>query len=341
MKIVFILIVLLLHAEAKVIVDDYGRSVHVSDHVTKIYAASPPLTMSVLAFDPSLVAALNMPFNDEQKLYAKEAANKPVVGGFFGQGQTPNFELLAASKPDVIIMWGKMNGAENILHKFEKLSIPVLLVRNDSINDLVSQFELYAKLTGNRARADELISYTKETLSLIESLQGELSKHKKVRYYFAEGLDGLFSECEGSFHLEPFKYSGAKNALTCKMSSNYGMEKIGMEKIILSDPDVIVVMEKSFFKDIFNDIRFKNLRAMKEGKVYIVPSQPFNYITRPPSFMRLMGIRWLIHTFYPKLLPNSFEDELQRFNRLFLHVDITQKESNNIQNMGDKDDNSL
>lgn len=317
MKIVFTLLVLLLHGEAKVIVDDYGRSVHVKDRVTKIYAASPPLTMSVLAFNPRLVAALNMPLNDEQKLYAKEASDKPVVGGFFGQGQTPNFELLAASKPDVIIMWGRMTGYEKILHKFDKLNIPVLLVKNDSINDLIGQFSLYGKLSGDVARADALISYTKETLQLIESLQDELSKHKKVRYYFAEGIDGLSSECGNSFHLEPFKYSGAKNALTCKMSSNYGMEKITFEKIILSDPDVIVAMEKSFYNTVYNDARWKELRAVKNAKVLLVPSAPFNYITRPPSFMRLMGIRWLIHSFYPTLLSDSLESEQRRFNTLF------------------------
>ncbi len=319
-SILLLLCVTLLQLHARVIVDDYGRSVNIPDRVTQIYAASPPLTMSVLAFDPKLVAALNMPFNETQKLYAKEAALKPVVGGFFGQGQTPNFELLAAAKPDVIIMWGRMNGVGKILHKLQKLGIPVLLVKNDSINDLVGQFELYGRLSQNEQRARELISYTKETLSLINTLQTELSKHKKVRYYFAEGMDGLSSECEGSFHLEPFNYSGAKNALTCKMSSNYGMEKITLEKIILSDPDVIVAMEKSFYDNIYSDARFKDLRAVREHKVYLVPSKPFNYITRPPSFMRLMGIRWLIHTFYPELLLNSSEDELKRFDKLFFGV---------------------
>ena len=319
LSILLFLFLTIVRLDARVIVDDYGRSVELPDKVTKIYAASPPLTMSVLAFNPSLVAALNMPFSEEQKPYAKEAASKPVVGGFFGQGQIPNFELLAAAKPDVIIMWGRMNGVDNILHKFQKLNIPVLLVKNDSIADLVTQFELYAKLTGDTKRADALVAYVNETLSLINSLQKELSSYQPVRYYFAEGIDGYSSECEGSFHLEPFNYSGAKNALTCKMSSNYGMEKITFEKIIVSHPDVIVAMEKNFVQNVYNDPRWKDLQAVKEHKVYLVPSTPFNYITRPPSFMRLMGIRWLIHTFYPTLLKESQDDELKRFNALFFN----------------------
>ncbi|MFT7860085.1 MAG: ABC transporter substrate-binding protein [Sulfurimonas sp.] len=306
-----------MHLNAKTIVDDYGRSVKVPDKVTKIYAASPPMTMSVLAFDPSLIAALNFPFAKEQKTYAGAAANKPVVSGFFGQGQTPNFELLAAAKPDVIIIWGGMTGSEKIVKKFSMLNIPVLMVKNNEIGDLAGQFELYGKLTGNTQRAKELIAYTKQTLSLVDSLQKKLAKHNPKRYYFAESIDGLRSECPGSFHLEPFSYTGAKNALDCKMSSNYGMEQISMESIIMADPDVFIVMEPQFYKHIYVDPKFKNLRAVQEKEVYLVPSKPFNYITRPPSFMRLMGIRWLIHTFYPELLAGSLQQERKRFEQLF------------------------
>ncbi len=314
-----VLFFFLTQTQAKVIVDDYGRSVEVPDKVTKIYAASPPISMSVLAFNPALLSALNTPFTPEQKPYAGVAYEKPVAGGFFGQGKTPNFELLAASKPDVILMWGRMNGYEKVLKKFEMLNIPVLLIRNDSISDLITQFELYAKLTGDTTRAKELIAYTQETLTLIDSLQSKLSKMQPVRYYFAEGVDGMSSECSGSFHLEPFTYSGAKNALDCKMSSNYGMEKISFENIVLSDPDVLVVMEKSFYDGIYENPKFTGLRAVKSKQVYLVPSVPFNYITRPPSFMRLMGIRWLIHTFYPELLPLSSKKELQNFEKIFFN----------------------
>lgn len=321
MKLFFLLLwLLLIQLHARIIVDDYGRSVKIPSLITKIYAASPPLTMSLLAFDSKLISALNSPFKEDQKPYAGAAFNKSVAGGFFGQGQTPNFELLASSKPDVILMWGKMKGAGKVLSKLKMLGIPVLLVRNDSINDLVSQFELYAKLTGNKKRAEELINYTKETLNLFASLQLKLAKSKRVHYYFAEGIDGLSSECDGSFHLEPFNYAGAINVLRCKMSSNYGMEKISMENILLADPDVIVAMEPAFVKDIYTNPNWKNLKAVQNKKVFTVPSIPFNYITRPPSFMRLLGIRWLIHTFYPSVLESSSDEEVKRFNKLFFGI---------------------
>jgi len=305
---------LLLPLHARMITDDYGRKVDLPERVTKIYAASPPITMSVLAFDPALVAALNFPLSPAQRPYAGAAADAPVAGGFFGQGQTPNFERLAEAKPDVILVWGGMPGAEKIVGKFDALGLPVLLVRNDSVRDLTAQFRLLGELSGNRERAEALIAYTKKTLTLIDALQSEMAARAPVRYYFAEGIDGLYSECGGSFHLEPFRYAGGVNALECTMSSNYGMEKMTLESVLLADPDVIVAMEPVFAKDVLQNPQWQGLRAVKNRRVLTVPSAPFNYITRPPSFMRLLGIRWLIRSFYPDL-PTT--DPVPEFNTLF------------------------
>lgn len=315
--VLLIFIITTIHLHAKTVIDDYGREVSLPDKVTKIFAASPPLTMSLLAFDPTLIAALNFPFSKEQKPYVGSAYDKPIAGGFFGQGKTPNFEVLAAAKPDVILVWGRMTGVEKIVEKFSMLNIPILLVRNDSIKDLITQFELFGELSGNRKRADELISYTQETLSLVENLQEKLQKSPSPSYYFAEGVDGLSSECNGSFHLEPFLYVGANNALDCQVGSLYGMEKVSAEKVIMSKPETIIAMEKSFYKGIYTNERFKSLEAVKNKQVYLVPSKPFNYISRPPSFMRLMGIRWLMNIFHPTLLESSNTQELQRFEKIF------------------------
>ncbi|MBD3801217.1 MAG: ABC transporter substrate-binding protein [Campylobacterales bacterium] len=72
--------------------------------------------------------------------------------------------MLAQAHPDVILVWGGMSGVEKIVGKFDALGIPVLLVRNASIRDLVGQFTLLGKLTGNKARADTLVAYTEQTM---------------------------------------------------------------------------------------------------------------------------------------------------------------------------------
>ncbi|MFA6760052.1 MAG: ABC transporter substrate-binding protein [Sulfuricurvum sp.] len=298
---------------ARVVVDDYGNSVEVGESVKRIVAASPQLTMSLLAFDPDLIAGINSPFFEDQKSFVGSAYDKPVVGGFMGEGNIINLEVLATLKPDVVLLWGGSSRAKEQKEMIESLGLSVLMVRNDKIDDLSNQFRLIGELSGDKTRADELIAYTKESLDLVKTLGKKLEDKKAIRYYFAQGVDGLSSECDGSFHLEPFNLSGAKNALDCKLSSNYGMEKISPEILLLSDPDVIVAMERSFVKNIANNSHFKSLRAVKEGRVFLVPSEPFNYISRPPSFMRLLGIRWLIASFYPEV----YSFDAGSFEKLF------------------------
>ncbi|MBN2895507.1 MAG: ABC transporter substrate-binding protein [Campylobacterales bacterium] len=298
----------------RVVVDDFNRSVEVPDVVRSIYTTHPPLTLSVLAFDPALVAALNMPFKPDQKAWVGPAFDKSVAGGYFGQGQSANLELLAQIKPDVILMWGGKVGSDKLLAKIGALGIPVLLVNNRDLSDLITQFRLLGTLTRNTARAMELIDYTKESLRLLETYAQRISKYPEVRYYFAQGSDGLSTECDGSFHIQPFVFAGAKNAMRCTMSSGFGMEKVSLESVLAADPDVIVAMEREFALHVKDDPRWKSLRAVREGRVMSVPSRPFNYISRPPSFMRLVGIRWLMGQFYPGLLQ---EDEQARFEAFF------------------------
>jgi iron complex transport system substrate-binding protein len=94
------------------------------------------------------------------------------------------------------------------------------------------------------------------------------------------------------------------------------MEKMSLETILLADPDVIVAMEESFATSLKTNPQWKNLRAVKTGHVLTVPIVPFNYISRPPSLIRLMGIRWLIHSFYPDLI-KPIDQEEKRFEKLF------------------------
>ncbi len=60
-----------------------------------------------------------------------------------------------------------------------------------------------------------------------------------------------------------------------------GMEKISFEQVMLYNPDVILVMENVFYKEVFSDPRWQRIKAVKNKKVYLIPNQPFNWFDRP------------------------------------------------------------
>ena len=105
------------------------------------------------------------------------------------------------------------------------------------------------------------------------------------------------------------------------------MQKISMEQVLVYDPQVIVSHEALFFDYVYTHPKWKSIRAVRNRRVYRIPRHPFNWFDRPPSFMRLMGIHWLMHQLYPDLYPIDLVAETRKFYRLFLQVELDETEA--------------
>jgi iron complex transport system substrate-binding protein len=54
----------------------------------------------------------------------------------------------------------------------------------------------------------------------------------------------------------------------------------------------------------------------------MIPRVPFNWLDRPPSFMRFLGLKWLTNCIYPGLYRIDIVKESREFYRLFLAIDV-------------------
>ncbi len=109
-----------------------------------------------------------------------------------------------------------------------------------------------------------------------------------------------------------------------------GMESINFESILKADPDVIIVQSPKFYTNIFKNPKWKMLKAVKAKKVYLVPRIPFNWIDRPPSFMRLLGIHWLSSVMYPQYYKKDINEEIKTFYKIFFKVDLDEQKLKEI-----------
>ncbi len=78
-------------------------------------------------------------------------------------------------------------------------------------------------------------------LLLALSLEARVINVKPIHYYYAEGIDGLSTECNGSFHVEALNFAGGKNVHSCNQSGVLGLEKINFETLLTYNPEVIYV----------------------------------------------------------------------------------------------------
>nr|WP_321465454.1 ABC transporter substrate-binding protein [uncultured Desulfobulbus sp.] len=318
---------------ARDIMDMAGNRVTIPETITKVVAVSPPATYLIYAIDPSLLAGLNFPLYASEKKYTVPGYRQlPVIGGLAGQGRTLNREMLFRVKPDLIVHWSWRDDATNntFLASMAHLPFPLVQIRMQTIEDYPAALAFTGKLLNRERRGEELRRYAQAAIDQAKTIAATIAETQKVRVYYAEGTDGLSTERAQSIHAELIPLAGGINVHQGAALDHYGMEKISMEQLLLYDPQVILVKEKTFFEQIFTDPRWQNLRAVQNKRVYLIPFEPFNWFDRPPSFMRVLGIKWLLHLLHPERYRVDMVAETQAFYSLFLGVDLTADQAGEV-----------
>lgn len=314
-------------ALAKDVEDARGRKVTLPDRIGKVFATSPPGTNLIYALDPQLLVGLNFPLWDSERKYTvPRLQTLPVIGGAVGMGRTINQEVLLEAKPDVIMVWDFNETAMNAEYEtiFRRMGIPWVFVKADRVWDWPDALAMGGRIVGREERGRELQSMAKEMLGQVKAAVDALPMKSSPTVYYAEGFDGLATEGRGSFHTELIEAVGARNVHEGRKlaAHGYGMERVSLEQVMGYDPDVILVKERPFYDAIFKDPRWRNLRAIRERRAFLIPHEPFNWFDRPPSFMRVLGAQWLFSRLHPGRLPVDLKAQTKAFYRTFLGVRI-------------------
>ena len=298
----------------------------------RVFGSSPPMNYLLYALDPGKMVGLNFPaknpFNRaDPRFLDKRFLALPVIGSFHGSGQNINLETLVAARPNLVLIWEDDMLVQTVSTQIAKLNVPTLTVPFRRIASMPEAMERVGDAVGESARGRELADYTRGVISEINT---SLTGTKPVRYYYAEGLDGLSTECDASFHVVAMNFTGGENVHRCRQSNLRGLEKINFETLLSYDPEVIIVQHRMVYDDLVNDPMWQTLHAVKNGRIYLVPTVPFNWIDRPPSFMRVIGIQWLATLFHPEAYRVDLKARVAAFYKLFLRVDLTDQEINTI-----------
>lgn len=329
----FLLPLLLLQPAASEVKECSGLTV-AAKH---IYGASPPVNYMLYAVDPSLLVGLNFPLRRHEESYFGDVSGLPVIGGWFGQGRTPNLEMLATVSPDLTIMWNYRGDFGRIAKTLEGLGLASCSLTIDRLDDYPEAFRTLGKITKKEARGQALADDFVHRLKNAEAVRLKHRGEKAPRVYYAEGPDGLKTECSGSVHAELIERSGGENVHKCSATSGYGMEQITFEQLLLYNPDLIIVFDPSFYERIFRDERFSRLTAVKEGKVYPIPRSPVNWFDRPPSFMRIAGLEWLQQRLWPEATDERLVESLTGFFELYFKRNMSQDEIRSLLNPRQKE----
>ncbi len=318
-------------ALARQVVDMAGRRVELPETLERVYVASPPGNHLACAIDPSLLVGLTLPIKErDRKFLPNHLWELPVIGGFYGQGHTPNLEVLLKARPQLVICWQKNAAAIKFDTFLQRFNIPVAYFTLERLQDYPANIRLMGQLLGRSQRSEKLAVYAEQTLQEILPRVKTIPEDQRVRVYYAEGADGLSTDGRGTWHAELIDLAGGFNVHPGDVNNLYGMEKVSLEQVLLYRPEVILVQDPTFYQRIFTSPQWRNVPAVKNRRVYLIPRTPFNWFDRPPSFMRLLGLKWVAQTLYPQQFGINMQQEMQDFYRLFMQVDISLEDTRHI-----------
>lgn len=310
---------------AREILDMAGRRVEVPENLQRIYTPVPPLSALLAVLAPEKLIALNLPINEKQaRFLPRGLAELPVLGGLYGHGPALNPEEILALKPDVVMAApDPMGGTSDTDRAFAKPGLPVVYVRIFSIRDYPAALRFLGQLLDRASRAEQLASYIEQALARVDAAVGQMPEAAKTRYYYAEGPDGLMTECSDSFHVETMTLAGGQNIEQCAQSTHMGMERASLDAIVLGRPQILIALDPHLRDTIVKDPAWRHVPAVADEKILTVPRLPFNWLDRPPSFMRALGAQWLANAFYPEKFPLDLRAETKKFYALFFNVELS------------------
>ena len=311
--------------ETYIFVDSCGREVELPKNVDKIAPSGSLAQIILYTLCPDKLVGLTSVFTEDQKVYVEDKhSSLPNFGSFYGD--TLNLEAVLVAQPQVIFDIGQfmpkvkddMDGIQ------DKTGIPTVFIEME-MDSTVEAYKTLGKILGEEERAEQLVDYFEELMSTTSSKLKEIPEEERKSVYYAQD-EGLTAIVSGAIHGDTIEYAGGINVVELEETLHGGVTEVSIEHLLLWNPDVILFAPNSIYDDVLKKSEWEQIPAIKENSFYEIPIGPYNWIGRPPSVNRFIGIKWLSNLLYPEVFDYDMVDETQKFYKLFYHYDITEEQ---------------
>ena len=309
--------------ELRIFTDSLGRSAEVPKEIGSIAVTGPVAQLMVFSLAPDRLAGLAAPWDNSAAQYLDEDyLELPVIGQLYGGKGALNVETLLQSGAQIVIDVGEPKGsiAEELDSLQEQTGIPVIHI-SAAIGTMGAAYRQLGELLGRQAEAEVLAAYCEETYARISDLAGSV---EKVRALYVTGDAGQNVIAKNSYHSEVFDLLCDNLAVVEEPSAKGTGNEVGMEQILLWDPDYIVFAPGSVYGVADDDPIWQTMHAVQSGDYCEVPDGPDNWMGFPPGVQRYLGMLWLGKVLYGDAADYDLYTEVARYYQLFYHCELTQ-----------------
>ncbi|WP_439240593.1 iron ABC transporter substrate-binding protein [Lonepinella sp. BR2474] len=289
----------------------------------RILSAGFVSDLLLMALSPEKMVGIATDLKPQSKKFLSEQIqNLPHIGRIAGRASTAPVEKIISLNADLILDVGSVS--ETFLSTAEKISqqthLPYFIL-SGKLADSAQQFTELGELLQVQTRAKALAELANEILSKTH----QLCATDNTKAYLGRGADGLETALKGAIHTEVLDWLGVQNV--AEGAGEKKLARVSMEQLFQWQPDLILTQDANFYQRTQQDPLWQALTAVKNQRVFLAPSLPFNWLDSPPSVNRLLGCVWLAHQLKPEALPQATAYALvQRYFRLFYGYAISPSE---------------
>ena len=305
-------------AETRTFTDSVGRTVTLPARIDKVAVTGPLAQIVLFALCPDkLVGIANAWDVSAEEYLDTEYYNLPLLGQLYGGQGELNLETLLASGAQVVIDVGESKDtiAEDLDALQEQTGLPFVHI-TATTQTTGEAYRLLGELVGMEAEAEALAAYCEEVYARAVDIAGRVDK---VDLLYITGPDGQNVIAQNSYHSEIIDLLSNNLAVVESPSSKGTGNEVGLEQILLWDPDYIIFAPDSAYDAAGEDPAWGQLTAIAAGRYYETPMGPYNWMGFPPSVQRYLGMLWMAKLLYPEEAGYDLYEEVARYYDLFYH----------------------
>jgi iron complex transport system substrate-binding protein len=305
--------------------DATQRTLQVPERVTRVWPAGPPANVLLLAVAPrTMIGWTRAPRPDEAPFLPPELATLPQLGRLTGRGATANLESVIQAKPDLIVDVGSTSPTfASLARQVEsQTGIPYVLL-DGTLAQTPRLLREMGALTGEPDAAERLAKAASAILDDVAERITRIPKSRRARVYYARGANGLTTAPAGSLQAEALMLAGGANVIPAPSGFNGNLVSISLEQVVAAQPDVVVAGERGFADEVRALPGWREIPAVRNGRIHVPPDVPFGWFDAPPSLNRLLGVQWLAQLLYPDAFPEPLAPRVKDFHRRFYHREPT------------------
>jgi iron complex transport system substrate-binding protein len=237
------------------ITDSYSRNVVLDSVPSRVVSLAPGITEILFAIGEGS----KLVGRTDYCKFPAEVSSIASIGGL----ENPNIEAIAKLNPDLVI--ASTHFRKETLGQIEQLKIPIIVEKGQE--SFEGAYELISRVSAVfrvQAKGDSLVRSMKSRVQAVAQSVKLVTIKPKVYVVIGFGKTGDYTAGGNTFINDMITMAGGLN-----IASDIEGWSFSLEKLVERDPDIIIIRpgDKIAFCQLSN---YKNLRAVKTGKVYEV-----------------------------------------------------------------------